>query len=189
MRHMSLEDFEARYREQEDPWAYESSAYERAKYAATLAACGDGPFQEALELGASIGVLSAQLADRCERLTTIDGAPTAVAAARRRLARREGVQVILGTIPAAIPDGHYDLILASEILYYLEPGPLVETVERLRRLSAPGARLVAVHWRPEGAERPASAGEVHGMLHEQPWLRAVGSASTDDYLLDIFTVS
>jgi predicted TPR repeat methyltransferase len=188
MRHMTLEDFEARYREQGDPWAYTSSAYERAKYAATLAACGDGPFREALELGASIGVLSEQLADRCERLTTVDGAPTAVAAARQRLAGRSAVQVILGTIPEAIPEYHYDLILASEILYYLERGPLTDTLERLRQLSAPGARLVAVHWRPEGAERPASAAEVHRMLHDQPWLQAAGSASTDDYLLDIFTV-
>jgi hypothetical protein len=82
---MSLADFEARYQVDPDPWRYASSEYERAKYEATLAACGDGPFAEALELGASIGVFTELLAPRCERLTTIDGAPTAVAAARRRL--------------------------------------------------------------------------------------------------------
>ena len=78
MTHMTAADFEARYRTQGDPWSYTSSAYEQRKYAATLAACGPGPFGRALELGGSIGVFSAQLAPRCHHLTTIDAAPTAV---------------------------------------------------------------------------------------------------------------
>jgi predicted O-methyltransferase YrrM len=186
--HMTLEDFEERYRANGDPWSYETSAYEHGKYAATLAACGPGPFRHALELGASIGVLSERLADRCERLTTIDGAPTAVAAARRRLAGRAGVEVILGPIPDAIPAGRYDLLLASEILYYLEPDALAATLGRLRDCGAPGARLVAVHWRRTGPERPFSAAEVHRALHEQPWLEPLSGASTDEYLLERFSV-
>lgn len=188
MTHLTLADFEARYRSEGDPWSYETSPYERAKYAATLEACGPGPFREALELGSSIGVLSAMLAERCERLTTIDGAPSAVAAARRRLAGRPGVEVILGRIPEAIPTRRYDLLLASEILYYLEPHALAATLARLRELSASSARLVAVHWRPEGPERPSSAAEVHRALHAQPRLSAVSAGSTEDYLLDVFTV-
>jgi SAM-dependent methyltransferase len=188
MNHMSLPDFEARYRSDGDPWSYETSRYEHAKYAATLEACGPGPFDEALELGSSIGVLSELLAERCERLTTVDGAPTAVAAARRRLAGRDNVDVVLGSIPEAIPARGYDLILASEILYYLEPEALTATLNRLAELAVPGARIVAVHWRPTGNERPASAAEVHAALHAQPWLSATSTASTDDYLLDVFTV-
>ena len=58
MARMSLADFEARYRADPDPWGYTTSDYERDKYEATLAACGDGPFADALELGGSIGVFS-----------------------------------------------------------------------------------------------------------------------------------
>lgn len=188
MTHMSLQDFEARYQADSDPWAYESSAYEEAKYAATLRACGPGPFTEALELGSSIGVLSERLAERCARLTTIDGAPTAVAAARSRLAGRHGVEVILGSIPEAIPSRRYDLLVASEILYYLKPGALAAMLTRLQDLSAPAARLVAVHWRPPGAERPYTAEQVHRILHAQPWLSPLDEASTDEYLLDVFGV-
>ena len=188
MTHMSLADFEARYRCDGDPWSYETSPYEHAKYAATLDACGSGPFREALELGSSIGVLSELLAPRCARLTTVDGAPTAVAAARRRLAGRGGIDIILGAIPEAIPTRSYDLIVASEILYYLGAAELEATFDRLRECSDAGARLVAVHWRPEGPERPATADDVHRMLHAQPWLSAAGEASTDEYLLDAFTV-
>jgi len=183
---MSLQDFEARYRSERDPWEYESSRYEQDKYAATLEACGRGRLGETLELGSSIGVFSELLADRCSRLTTIDGAPTAVAAARRRLADRANVEVLLGSIPDAIPIRRYDLIVASEILYYLEPEALQATIGRLRDLSAPLARIVAVHWRPTGPDRPCSATQVHRMLGGEWWLSAVESASTDEYLLDVF---
>jgi predicted TPR repeat methyltransferase len=183
--HLSPGDFEARYREDPDPWSYTSSDYERAKYDATLAACGEGPFTSALELGSSIGVFSERLAPRCRSLVTIDAAATAVAAARRRLAGRDGVTVVLGVLPEAIPDRGYDLVVASEILYYLQPGALAQTLHLVCERTAPGARLVAVHWRPAGPERPFDAATVHDRLRALEWLRAVGSAHTDDYLLDV----
>ena len=182
---MSLAEFETRYRADPDPWGYTTSDYERRKYAATLAACGDGPFTQALELGGSIGVFSELLAPRCERLTTIDAAPTAVTAARARLAGSPRVHVILGTIPDALPDERVDLVVASEILYYLTAPELVRTLERLESCTVPGARLVAVHWRPAGAERPLDAERAHGILREQPWLEPVSSGATADYLLDV----
>jgi trans-aconitate methyltransferase len=184
MTHMSRADFEARYRADPDPWGYLSSGYERDKYAATLAACGAGPFTRGLELGASIGVFSAQLAPRCERLITIDGAPSAVAAARAALGDAD-VEVILGEIPSAIPDGPYDLVVASEILYYLSAAELHGTFTRLAQTVAPGARVVAVHWRPPGPERPFDARQVHERLAAEPWLTQVHSGHTDDYLLNV----
>ena len=60
----AVDHFEAQYRADPDPWGYRCSAYERAKYDATLSACGPGPFENALELGGSIGVFSARLAPR-----------------------------------------------------------------------------------------------------------------------------
>ena len=182
---MSAADFEARYRADPDPWGYTSSAYEREKYAATLAACGAGPFARALELGASIGVFSELLAPRCRRLVTVDAAPTAVATARERLSGQPHVEIILGEIPAAIPAGRYDLVVASEILYYLSPDRLDATLATLEQRLAPGARLVAVHWRPEGAERPFDAESAHARLREQPWLASEHRGGTDDYLLEV----
>ena len=185
MTRMTLSDFEARYRADPDPWGYTSSDYERDKYAATLAACGPGPFARALELGASIGVFSAALAPRCRQLTTIDAAPTAVEIARRRLASTPGVRILEGAIPGAIPDGPYDLVVGSEILYYLTADELAATLDRLHHQTRPGARLVVVHWRPDGPERPLTADDVHAALERQPWLQAVQRADTDDYRLDV----
>lgn len=179
-------DFEARYRSDPDPWGYATSAYEQAKYRETLRACGPGPFDHALELGGSIGVFSALLAPRCRSLTTIDGAPTAVAAARARLVAAPGATALAGDIPDDIPPGDYDLVVASEVLYYLTDPALRRTIATLRRRTRAGGRWVAVHWRPPGPERPLTAADVHGALHRVPWLRHVADARTPDYLLDVW---
>ncbi len=185
MSSMSSADFEARYRADSDPWRYRSSRYERRKYEATLAACGPGPFDSALELGGSIGVFSAMLAPRCRSLVTVDAAPTAVREARARLRDEPTAEVVLGELPAVIPVRAYELVVASEILYYLPPGVLEATFASLAMRMSPGARIVAVHWRPAGPERPFTAAEVHDRLGSQPWLTRLTACPTDDYLLDV----
>jgi SAM-dependent methyltransferase len=184
--HMARAEFEALYRVNPDPWGYESSDYERQKYAATLAACGPGPFADALELGGSIGVFTAALAPRCRHLVSIDAAATAVGVARRRLASQPQVEVRLGSIPADVPSRPFDLVVASEILYYLEPPDLEATLSTLGDRLEAGARLVAVHWRPAGPERPFTAEQIHARLRRQDWARLLASEPTDGYLLDLF---
>ena len=182
---MKAAEFERRYRRDGDPWGYGSSAYELAKYDATLTACGPGPFASALELGGSIGVFSSQLAPRCEALTTIDCSPTAVRAARAQLAGFPQAHAIVGEIPDAIVPRSHDLVVASEILYYLDDDALTATLERLGEVLAGGGRIVAVHWRPPGPERPQTAVAVHARLRSEPWLRPLADHSTADYLLDV----
>ncbi|HEX4673170.1 MAG TPA: SAM-dependent methyltransferase [Solirubrobacteraceae bacterium] len=186
MSFMTAEDFEARYRADTDPWGYLASEYERCKYAATLDACGPGPFSSALELGGSIGVFSAMLAPRCGRLVTVDVSPTAVGHARNRLAGHPNVNTIVGPIPAAVPPLPFDLVVASEILYYLSDDELTGTLSLLGDTMLAGARLVAVHWRPRGPERPRDAEQAHAALVTAPWLTSVHRGGTDDYLLEVF---
>ena len=187
MTRMSPTDFELRYQADPDPWRYNTSEYEREKYAVTLAACGRGPFAHALELGGSIGVFSSMLARRSARLTTIDAAPTAVAIARRRLAGHGHVHAVPGSIPGELPDQWFDLVVASEVLYYLTAAELAATLVALRARMVSGARLVAVHWRPSGEERPLDALFVHRSLREQPWLDTESSSETPQYLLDVLS--
>jgi protein-L-isoaspartate O-methyltransferase len=186
MSFMTAEDFEARYRADPDPWGYLASEYERSKYAATLEACGPGPFACALELGGSIGVFSAMLAPRCQRLVTVDVSPTAVASARSNLVGHAAAEPIVGAIPSAVPRLAYDLVVASEILYYLSDDELAGTVSLLQCTMVAGATLVAVHWRPPGPERPRDAVQAHAALANAPWLTRVHEGGTDDYLLEVF---
>src|SRR5579875_2479522 len=177
---------EAHHQPSPDPWNYERSDYERAKYDATLAACGDGPFKSALELGGSIGVFTEMLAPRCSTLVTIDVSRTAASMARRRLADLPHVRVIHGAIPDAVPDQKFDLIVASEILYYLSPDELERTLVLIRYRLITGGKLVAVHWRPAGRERPLTARDVHERLRDDPWLEPVHRDEAGIYLLDSF---
>ena len=64
--------FEALYASDPDPWRFASSDYERDKYAATLAALPRQLYRSGLEVGCSIGVLTAMLASRCRRLLAVD---------------------------------------------------------------------------------------------------------------------
>lgn len=125
------------------------------------------------------------LAPRCRSLVTIDASPTAVADARRRLSGQSSVTALVGEIPRDIPRRTYDLVVASEILYYLEPPALDMTLDVLWRCTRAGARLVAVHWRPPGPERPFDAAAVHQRLRDAPWLLSRRRAGTADYLLDV----
>ena len=122
-----------------------------------------GPFADALELGASIGVFSALLAPRCRRLTTIDGAPTAVELARRRLRTAPGVQIVEASIPAGsrIPAGLRPRRRLGDPLLPDPPTSSTRHSAGSGGQTRPGARLVAVHWRPDGPERPLTADEVH----------------------------
>ena len=82
-------EFEALYDADPDPWRMETSAYEAAKYDATLAALPCASYERGLEVGCSIGVLTMRLAERCERLTAIDVSDAALARARARSDRVE----------------------------------------------------------------------------------------------------
>jgi hypothetical protein len=68
------------YKDRGDPWAFETSPYEAAKYRETLAALAvlAAPrFANALEVRCANGVLTGQLRPRCEALLAVDVSETA----------------------------------------------------------------------------------------------------------------
>lgn len=189
-RPFGLDDFEALWRRDADPWGFASSAYEAAKYDRTLRACGAGPFDRALELASANGVFTALLAPRCRRLETLEAAPTAVALARERLAAVGHADVVVraGLVPDDLPDapGAFDLVIASEVLYYLDRPVLDRAVDDLVRLLAPGGRLVAVHWTPDAPDHALPGHVPHDVLRARPDLRRVDADEQPTYLLDAF---
>lgn len=134
------------YRANPDPWDYQSSAYERRKYDATLAALTRAHYDSALEAGCSIGVLSARLARRCNRLLALDFSDLAVAQAVKALAPLPHAQARRATLPDDWPEGGYDLIMLSEFIYYLTPDQIGQTAELVARDARVGAECVLVHW-------------------------------------------
>lgn len=158
------EFFEDLYARSEDPWAFATSDYEREKYADTLAALGDGRFARGLEVGSSIGVFTEQLAERCDELVGIDVSEQALARARERLGDRPGVALEHMSFPEEMPPGPWDLVVCSEVLYYLDAATFDLAVERLRTALGAGATVLAVHWRPPTKTYPLRGDEVHDRL-------------------------
>jgi SAM-dependent methyltransferase len=161
---VGAERFERKYAEDADPWGYESSRYERDKYAATLAALPSRRFARALELGCSIGVFSELLAPRCEQLVALDFSALALASARRRLAGTPGVELLQAAFPEQVPPGQWDLVVCSEVLYYLDEPTLEAALSWLERQLTGGAVALAVSWRGQGREEPLSGDDVHDLL-------------------------
>ena len=181
-----LAEFERRFRQDPDPWAFETSDYERRKRAATVAACGPETGRRVLELGAGNGVLAAALAPLATQLVAVEGVPAAAALAADRLASVPHATVIHGLIPHDVPPGPFDLIVASEILYYLDAPSYEAALASFAQWLAPGGRLVAVHWRPTSEERPRSADTVHAELGALAGLAVRRELVDPDYLLSVF---
>lgn len=138
--------FEKLYAEQGDPWDFETSAYERAKYDHTLDRLPGGPIGDLLEVGCANGVLTERLADRCGRLLGIDVSDTALAAARDRLAGRTNVRLERMRFPAEAPAGPFDLVLLSEVAYYWDSGDLGRAAGFLGHAVPSGGHVLLVHW-------------------------------------------
>lgn len=157
--------FDRLYEAEVDPWDFATSPYEQAKYDHTLASIGrdGGRVGSVLEVGCSIGVLTARLADRADRVDALDVSPAAVARARARTSDRPGVGVAVGAMPEDLPPGPYDLVVCSEVLYYLDETALTEALAALAGRLASAGSLLAVHWRGE-TSYPLAGDAVHDRL-------------------------
>ena len=200
-RRTPLEVFERLYRRRRDPWGYESRREEQDKYQRTLAVLDKPRYSRALEVGCSIGVFTKMLAQRCDHLIALEPSPSALAVARDRLLGSTNVEFVGGAVPEALPGGPFDLVVCSEVLYYLSEGLLVEVVEDLQRRLMPGATLIAVHYtaspatsllasvsalRRPSPPTPLTGNQVHELLTRHVRLRHTHQERRPTYRLDRF---
>jgi protein-L-isoaspartate O-methyltransferase len=174
------------YEESPDPWAFETSWYERRKYALTLASLPRERYTSAYEPGCSIGVLTRQLAERCDSLLASDLIPRAVEAARRRVADLDRVRVERLDTPSEWPEGRFDLIVLSELAYFLQPPDVVELARRTGASLAEGGNAVAVHWRGPIDDWAVPAEQAHAILRDAGGLRSITQHWETEFLLEVF---
>ena len=155
------EYFDQVYQANRDPWNFETSPYERAKYAATLAALPRPHYPEALEIGCSLGLLTAQLAPRCGHLLAVDVSEAALAQARARCAALPQVELRLLRVPEEFPGQQFDLMLVSEVGYYWSAADLARAAGRIVAGLRPGGQLLLVHWTPPVHDYPLTGDDVH----------------------------
>jgi cyclopropane fatty-acyl-phospholipid synthase-like methyltransferase len=137
--------FERKFRGEIDPWDYTTSRFEAYKRRALLHACGCHTYGRGLELACAIGETTRFLAPRCLRLLAVDSSPTALAEARRRTTGLRGVTIRRALLPRETPRGPFDLIVGSEIAYYMSPNDLKRLLRRLCNELAKGGTIVFLH--------------------------------------------
>jgi len=150
------------HREHSDPWGVETRWYEERKRNLVLAVLPRRRFDRVLELGCSTGLLAQSLADRASQVLAVDRSPAALEAARERLANRPEVSVADLDVPTDWPDGAlFDLVVVSEVGYFLSPAAIEELAARVATSLAPDGVVVLCHRRHSVDGWVMDADEVH----------------------------
>lgn len=178
--------FDGMYASNPDPWRFTTSPYEKEKYAATLASLPRPRYDSALEIGCSIGVFTAALAARCAHLLAVDVAVGALDAARQRCADLTQVRFAQAAVPRDWPEGRFDLIVMSEVIYFLDRGDIARLAEQVKAALRPGGDLVLVHWLGE-TDYPLSgdAATEALMAGTEGFLEVLHQAREPSYRLDV----
>ncbi|MDQ6647012.1 MAG: class I SAM-dependent methyltransferase [Pseudomonadota bacterium] len=176
--------FERLYGKEIDPWQFRTSAYEAEKYRVTMEWLPAKRFSKCLELGCSIGVLTRALATRCDKVVAVDTSARALEEAAKACA---GLPVEFRQ--AHLPEGYlgqgFDLVVVSEVLYFLESSALGTLGKRLQAAAEPGALCIGVHWTGL-TDYPLSADEASDVFSQAATLSPVRQSSTQTYRIDLW---
>jgi LmbE family N-acetylglucosaminyl deacetylase len=177
-----IERFAQLYQEAEDPWHTADSWYERRKRAVLLAALPSEHYRRALEPACGVGELTRELVGRADQVLAFDPVPEAVERTRHAAPSAE---VLVAALPQLPPVGSVDLVVLSEILYYLDDAALTATLDGVLAALEPGGDLIAVHWRPWAPEAPRDGDAAHRVLVAREELDVLVEYVEDDFVLHV----
>ncbi|WP_313738156.1 class I SAM-dependent methyltransferase [Acinetobacter sp.] len=179
--------FDELYKNNDDPWEYEQRWYERRKRQICLSLLLKSQYDNVLEIGCSNGVFSEQLARRAKHLTSLDANAKAVQIAQKRLDSLPHVQVIQKRIPEQFPAGSFDLIVISEIMYYLQPSELSELIHKVENGLTPQGKVLCCHWRYPIEGFALKGEDVHQVLRQQFSLNHYLNLNDPDFIIDLWS--
>jgi SAM-dependent methyltransferase len=176
--------FDAIYEQNPDPWNFTASPYEQEKYRESLGTLGERKFGAGLEVGCSIGVFTAMLAPRCNTLLAVDIADAALAQARARCATLPNVTIKKLYVPREFPAESYELIVLSEVLYFLTAADIAQTAAMVRASLAPQGRVLLVNYTAQ-IDEPCSGDDAAEIFLAAAGLPAVVQLRRELFRLDL----
>jgi SAM-dependent methyltransferase len=178
--------FQRLYDAGSDPWRFRSSEYEQAKYRTTVASLGTRRFRFGFEAGCSIGVLTRLLAEHCDALLAVDIVEAPLAAARATCSDQPQVRFQQMQIPRQWPNETFDLIVLSEVLYFLSPTDITATADRVVATLDQAGIVLLVNWCGR-ADDPCTGDEAARIFMDRTSqsLSVQAHHRTTDYRLDI----
>lgn len=177
---VSRDHLHALYAETSDPWNFENSEYELAKFAATLAALSKPHYISAFELGCGNGQLARHLVRVCDTYIGMDAVAIAVEAARRAV---PDACFIRGFYPCPLPAERFDLLILSEILYFLGPDSLQKLSSEIAT-TWPNAEVLCVTWLGETGHTLQGREALSIFTTDLPSHVFDRMAQTEDYRID-----
>jgi SAM-dependent methyltransferase len=179
--------FDAMFATSDDPWRFRSRWYEQRKRALTLAVLTCARYRRAFEPGCANGELSAALAGRCDELIAWDLSERAVAIARQRVCVHAHVTVAQGVVPDEWPAGRFDLVVVSEMAYYLPLAAQQALARRAADSLEPQGTLLACHWRRPLEDGSVQGEPLHAILQAASGLTSVAHYGDADMVLDVWS--
>lgn len=186
--------FESLFAAGADPWKYQSE-YERLKYLQTLNLVPEGA-ESVLELACAEGDFTVALARRVNRVTAADISALALERAARRCAELTNIDFIrLDLVTDPLP-ARFDVIVCSEVLYFIGLDHLPKVAARLAAALLPGGRLILAHANlvADGPEEagfdwgfPYGAKTIGRVLASEPALRFTKEFRTPHYRIQVFS--
>lgn len=180
----AIEDYFERLYQRDDPYGYRNRWYEQRKRQLLLACLPRAHFGAGWEFGCSNGELSAQLATRCDYLLATDGNARAAQLAEQRLADFPHATAQHAHHPRDWPQGRFELIVFSEVGYFLPLEELRESVQRMRHSLTDDGLLVACHWLHPFDDAVTATPVVHEALESGLALEKRFSYRDEDLLLE-----
>lgn len=166
--------FESAYARSPEVFGAERDWYEQRKRNVLLASLPRARYGVAFEPGCGVAQLSLELLHRCDCLVMMDWSSTALQHARARINRTRinscvidaGAQQRAELLEGAIPDQwpeyrRFDLIVISEVLYYLPADQIEQCAQRAYDSLRPYGDLVLLHWLHASPDYPMTGRTAH----------------------------
>ncbi|WP_368498593.1 PIG-L family deacetylase [Herbiconiux sp. A18JL235] len=191
----TADHFDGLHQAASDPWGFESRWYEERKRGILLSTLPERRFRRTLEVGCSTGVLSRELAERTsEAFLGLDISSVALERARDRTADLDHARFARAFVPEEWPEERFDLVVVSEVGYYLDDHELERLVDRtiastrasVSRPDDRGGLVVCCHWRHPVEGRLFSGDRVHDAFRVRRELEVLAHHLEEDFVLDVF---
>lgn len=186
-----MTDFDALYSRTPDPWGLRTTWYERRKLDVLMACLPRERYRHALDLGCGEGEAARRLADRCDAVRAVDGSATAIARCKEWASRAGATHVtaevlqLPGEWPAGM-DVAADLVVVSEVAYYLDDSNLDLFLERCAASLAPGGDWVMCHFKDAFDDSLQQVGHIHGLVDAGGQVVRLAAHDDERFRLDVW---
>lgn len=180
--------FERMFARNPDPWEFASSSYEAAKFDRTISILAGRSYQRALEVGCANGVLTNRFSAICRSLLSVDVSKTALKYAQLRNHGAPNVTFEAMTFPKTTPNGHFDLIVLSEVVYYWSAADIKLAGSWINDHATKCCDLLLVHWIGETNYPQTGDNAVNLLRAASPTVEVIEEGRTSKYRFDLWRI-